>query len=102
MRMEELSENRYIKGTDTVEKYLLNLVRDFFKQQDFQSPETSREYIIEKALERMKEEHSFEENKMETYGIAAEDNTNPFADISFKSAMNTFYQEDEEKEEIAA
>ena len=61
MRMEELSENRYIKGADTVEKYLLDLVRDFFKQQDFQAPESSREFIIEKAVERMREELSFEE-----------------------------------------
>lgn len=61
MRMEELSENRYVKGVDTVEKYLLDLVRDFFKQDNFQPPETSREYIIEQALERMKEELTLEQ-----------------------------------------
>lgn len=59
MRMEELSDNRYIKGVDTVERYLLNLVQDYFKNFDTAST-TSREYIIEKALERMKEEITFD------------------------------------------
>lgn len=61
MRMEELSENRYVKGVDTVEKYLLELVRDFLKQDNFKPPESSREYIIEEALKRMKEELIFEQ-----------------------------------------
>lgn len=59
MRMEELSDNRYIKNTDTVEKYLLNLVQDYFKSNNIASS-TSREYIIAKAVERMKEEITFD------------------------------------------
>lgn len=59
MRMEELSNNNYIKGTDTVERYLLNLVQEYFKTTNVAST-TSREYIIKKAVERMKEEISFD------------------------------------------
>lgn len=59
MRMEELSDNRYIKNTDTVEKYLLNLIQEYFKNTNITST-TSREYIIQKAVERMKEEIGFE------------------------------------------
>lgn len=59
MRMEELSDNRYIKGTDTVERYLLNLVQEYFKTANIAST-TSREYVIKKAVERMKEEITFD------------------------------------------
>lgn len=59
MRMEELSESRYIKSTDTVERYLLELVRQYFEGNN-PAAETSREYIINKALERMKEEISLD------------------------------------------
>lgn len=59
MRMEELSDNRYIKTPDTVERYLLNLVRGYFKTNNVAST-TSREYIIQKAVERMKDEISFD------------------------------------------
>lgn len=59
MRMEELSENRYIKSTDTVERYLLELVRRYFDNANIAS-ELSQEYIIKKALARMKEEISFD------------------------------------------
>lgn len=59
MRMEELSESRYIKGTDAVERYLLNLVQEYFKNSNIAAT-TSREYIIKKAVERMKEEISFD------------------------------------------
>lgn len=59
MRMEELSENRYIKSTDTVERYLLELVRRYFDNANIAS-ELSQEYIIKKALTRMKEEISFD------------------------------------------
>lgn len=59
MRMEELSDSRYIKGTDTVERYLLNLVQEYFKNSNIAST-TSREYIIKKAVERMKEEITFD------------------------------------------
>ena len=59
MRMEELSDSRYIKNTDTVERYLLNLVQEYFKNSNIASA-TSREYIIKKAVERMKEEITFD------------------------------------------
>ena len=59
MRMEELSDNRYVKGTDTVERYLLNLVQEYFKTSNI-AASTSKEYIIKKAVERMKEEISFD------------------------------------------
>lgn len=59
MRMEELSDSRYIKGTDAVERYLLNLVQEYFKNSNIAAT-TSREYIIKKAVERMKEEITFD------------------------------------------
>ena len=58
--MEELSESRYIKSTDTVERYLLNLVEQYFSTHSIAST-TSREYIIKKAIERMKEELSYDD-----------------------------------------
>jgi hypothetical protein len=57
--MEELADNRFIKGTDTVERYLLNLVQEYFKTANVAST-TSREYVIKKAVERMKEEITFD------------------------------------------
>lgn len=60
MRMEELSDSRYIKQTDTVEKYLLNLVQQYFKNSSLASS-TSREYIIKRAVDRMKEEMDFDQ-----------------------------------------
>lgn len=59
MRMEELSDSRYEKGTDSVEKYLLNIVQNYFKNQNVSSLQ-SRETIIKKAVARMKEEVDFE------------------------------------------
>jgi hypothetical protein len=57
--MEELSDNNYTKSTDAVERYLLNLVQEYFKTTNVAST-TSREYIIKKAVERMREEISFD------------------------------------------
>lgn len=59
MRMEELSNSKYIKSTDTVERYLLNLVQEYFKTVNIAST-TSREYVIKRAVERMKEEITFD------------------------------------------
>ena len=59
MRMEELSDGRYVKSTDTVERYLLNLVQEYFKNTNAAST-TSKEYIIQKAVDRMKEEITFD------------------------------------------
>lgn len=60
MRMEELSDSRYIKSTDTVERYLLNLVQEYFNNNSNVASSTSKEYIIKKAVERMKEEITFD------------------------------------------
>lgn len=60
MRMEELADSMYIKQTDAVEKYLLNLVQEYFKNSSLASS-TSREYIIKRAVERMKEEMEFDQ-----------------------------------------
>jgi len=59
MRMEELSNNRFTKNPDTVERYLLNLVQEYFASSNVASS-TSKEYIINKAVARMKEELSFD------------------------------------------
>ena len=60
MRMEELSDSRYEKGTDSVERYLLGLVNDYFKDGTV-AMNSSREFIIKKAVKRMKEELDFED-----------------------------------------
>lgn len=59
MRMEELSDNRYEKDTNSVEKYLLNIVQEYFKNQSISSAQ-SKETIIKRAVARMKEEIDFE------------------------------------------
>lgn len=59
MRMEELSENRYLKRADTVEAYLLNLVQDYFEKVQT-TPEGSMERIIEKCVARMDEELDYD------------------------------------------
>lgn len=55
MRMEELNDNNYIKGTDSVERYLLDIIKSFFNSAGIDQ-EASKEYVIKKAVERMKEE----------------------------------------------
>ena len=55
MRMEELQDNNFIKKTDTVEKYLLDLVKRYFESNSEVNHNT-QEYIIQKAVQRMKEE----------------------------------------------
>ena len=59
MRMEELSEHRYLKKADSVEAYLLNLVQEYFRRTS-DAPLTSMEYIIQKCVERMQEELDYE------------------------------------------
>lgn len=59
MRMEELANSRYIKKTDTVEAYLLELVRTYFKSNAV-ADDASREALINKAVKRMKEELSLD------------------------------------------
>ena len=55
MRMEELAHNQYIKQTDSVEKYLLELVRTYFKAGNV-ADDNSREATINTAVERMHDE----------------------------------------------
>lgn len=54
MRMEELANNNYIKSTDSVERYLLDIIKQYFSSSNVDND--SREYIIKKAVERMKDE----------------------------------------------
>ena len=54
MRMEELANNNFIKGTDSVERYLLDIIKQYFSSNNID--DDSREYIIKKAVEQMKEE----------------------------------------------
>lgn len=55
MRMEELNNGNFIKSTDSVERYLLDLIKDYFNASGI-ADDNSREYIIQKAVTRMKEE----------------------------------------------
>lgn len=54
MRIEELANNQFIKGTDSVERYLLNIIKQYFNSNNIETD--SREYIINKAVERIKQE----------------------------------------------
>lgn len=54
MRIEELSNGNYIKDTDSVERYLLDIIKRFFESNNVDND--SKEYIIKKAVERMREE----------------------------------------------
>ena len=58
MRMEELENNRYIKSTDSVEKYLLNIIQEYFKSSK-DAVEGSKEYIIKEAVDRLKSEMDY-------------------------------------------
>lgn len=59
MRMEELSDSRYIKNPDSIEKYLLNIIQEYFKNNSV-AHNSSKEFIIQKAVKRMKEEIKYE------------------------------------------
>ena len=48
MRIEELVNNNFIKETDSVERYLLNIIKQYFKNNNIEND--SREYIIRKAV----------------------------------------------------
>ena len=58
MRIEELQNNLMIKSTDTVEKYLLNIIQEYFKDSN-EALEGSREYIIKEAVDRLKTEMDY-------------------------------------------
>lgn len=59
MRLEDLEKESYIKSADSVERYLLDIIRQFFVDH-VTVPETSRESFIIDALEMMKSEFDFE------------------------------------------
>ena len=54
MKLEELANNRYIKTTDSVEKYLLEIIQKYFESSNIDTD--NKEYIIKKCVARMKEE----------------------------------------------
>lgn len=54
MRIEELANNAFIKETDSVERYLLDIIEMYFKSNNIDTD--SREYIINQAVKKMKEE----------------------------------------------
>ena len=58
MRIEELQNNLMIKSTDTVEKYLLNIIQEYFKDSN-EALEGSKEYIIREAVDRLKTEMDY-------------------------------------------
>lgn len=58
MRMEELENSRYEKSTDTVERYLLNIIQQYFKDQNI-AADSSKEYIIQEAVARLKSEMDY-------------------------------------------
>ena len=59
MRMEELSEARYLKRADSVESYLLGLVEEYFKTKIY-TPSSSMERVIERCLARIDEELEYD------------------------------------------
>lgn len=52
MRIEEIQNNMYIKSVDTVEQYLLNIIKNYFEKTDKEA-ENSIEVIIQEAVDRM-------------------------------------------------
>lgn len=58
MRMEELANNSFVKGTDSVERYLLDIIKQYFSSNNIDTD--SREYIINRAVKQMKEELSID------------------------------------------
>ena len=55
MRIEELENNLYIKSADSIEKYLLNIIQEYFKDSNT-ALEGSKEYIIKEAVDRLRAE----------------------------------------------
>ena len=58
MRMEELEGSRYIKSTDSVEKYLLGIIQEYFKNSNT-TLEGSKEFIIQEAVDRLRSEMDY-------------------------------------------
>lgn len=57
--MEELTEGRYFKTPDAIEKYLIQMVEDYFNRTNYTAP-GSRENIINECLKRLKDEVDFD------------------------------------------
>lgn len=74
MRMEELSEARYLKRADSVEAYLLGLIQDYFSKVGT-APEGSIEHIIERCVSRMNED--LEYDGVGVTGVMLPDDTEP-------------------------
>lgn len=74
MRMEELSEARYLKRADSVEAYLLGLIQDYFSKVGT-TPEGSIEHIIERCVSRMSED--LEYDGIGVTGVMLPDDTEP-------------------------
>lgn len=74
MRMEELSEARYLKRADSVEAYLLGLIQDYFSKVGT-TPEGSMEQIIERCVSRMSED--LEYDGIGVTGVLLPDDTEP-------------------------
>ena len=74
MRMEELSEARYLKRADSVEAYLLGLVNDYFKDK-VHTPANSMERIIEQCIARVNEELDYD--SVGVTGVMLEGDENP-------------------------
>ena len=55
MNFKEFEDGRFEKSTDSVERYLLEIVKQYLTT-EADSVENSREYIINKAVDRLKEE----------------------------------------------
>ena len=58
MRFEELGDNQYNKTPDSVEKYLLRIIQDYFKDSN-EKLDSSKEWIIEEAVARLKSEMDY-------------------------------------------
>lgn len=70
MRIEELENNMYIKSTDSVEKFLLNVIQEYFKDSN-EAIEGSKEYIIREAVDRLKTEMDY--NSLGVLSITLQD-----------------------------
>lgn len=54
MRIEELMDNNYIKNADSVERYLLDIIKQYFDSSGINLD--SKEYIIQLAINKIREE----------------------------------------------
>ncbi len=79
MRIEELQNNMYIKSADTVEKYLLNIIQEYFRDSN-EALEGSKEYIIREAVDRLRTEMDY--NSLGVLSIALSNGEVRTGDVS--------------------